>query len=83
MLGKLRLRRLADDRLVIDIGNNGGHQPIARCVAQHFRMIAGHHGDNRIRGAEIDADRLAALQLVGCRCLPRLMNLQQHQDITL
>jgi hypothetical protein len=69
--------RLADlDRLAI--GDDRGKQRAPLLVAQHLDLAVARDGDDRIGGAEIDADRKAALAFMRQRRLAGLVDVQQQ-----
>jgi hypothetical protein len=56
----LATRHLPDENLTLVIpGDHGGRQPGALGVDDHFHVLALHHGDDAVGGAEVDTDNLA------------------------
>ena len=62
---RLPLGALADEDLVIGVGDDGGRGAVALGVLDDARFAAVEHGNARVGGAEVDADDLAH---VGLRC---------------
>ncbi len=61
----LALGRLTDEALaIVSEGDDGRGRPHALGILDHFRRFAVHHGDARIRGAEIDPNDLSHGPLV-------------------
>ena len=57
-----QLRVVADDkRIGLAVVHDRGQQQAALRIGQHRRHRAAHGGDERVGGAEVDADRLAVL----------------------
>ena len=51
--------------LLVEIAHGRGQQHAALVVGQAFGHAAAHGRDERMRGAEVDADRKAALVRIG------------------
>ena len=81
ILGLLRLRRVAHlDAAAGQVAHDRRQQRAALRVGQHRRDAAAHRRDQRVGGAQVDADREPLLVRLGR--LARLGDLQQrHQAL--